>query len=96
MRRYVWMATIVVGLIGGGRGLHGESPSCERPQESFLRNLGPAGGWLPYGGGLLGWWDPFCFPRCVPADSYCRKPLPQIRCQPCCPDCQPHPKSRPQ
>lgn len=39
--------------------------------------IGPAGGWCPYGGGLLRWWGPHCFPRCGAPDDYCRKPLPR-------------------
>jgi hypothetical protein len=43
-----------------------------------LRQLGPVGGWNPYGGGLLRWWNPNCFPRCCAPDDYCRKSLPRV------------------
>jgi hypothetical protein len=44
----------------------------------FLRQLGPVGGWNPYGGGLLRWWPPHCFPCGVAPDDYCRKALPPV------------------
>jgi hypothetical protein len=43
-----------------------------------LSRLGPAGGWHPYGGGLLHWWNPHCFPRYCSPDDYCRKPPPRV------------------
>jgi hypothetical protein len=65
-------------LIAGGQGLGGEPGCCEPPQQGFLRRLHPVGGWDPYGGGLLHWWNPCCFPRCGAPDDYCRKPLPRV------------------
>ena len=50
----------------------------EQPPQSLLGRLGPVGGWDPYGGGLLRWWNPCCFPRCGAPDDYCRKPLPKV------------------
>jgi hypothetical protein len=44
----------------------------------FLQRLGPVGGWNPYGGGLLRWWPPHCFPCGGAPDDYCRKPLPRV------------------
>ena len=40
--------------------------------------LNPAGGWHPYGGGLLHWWNPHCFPCRAAPDDYYRKPLPRV------------------
>src|SRR4051794_17708559 len=45
---------------------------------SFLQRVGPVGGWFPYGGGLLHWWDPHCFPRWGGPDDYCHKNLPPV------------------
>ena len=54
----------------------GPAKSGEPTPEGFLQRLGPAGGWHPYGGGLLCWWPRGCFPRCGGPDDYCRKSLP--------------------
>jgi hypothetical protein len=78
MRRQVWIGTLVVVLIAGGWGLCAEPPCCQLPQDGYLQRLGPVGGWHPYGGGLLRWWPPHCFPRCGAPDDYCRKPLPGV------------------
>jgi hypothetical protein len=45
---------------------------------TLLRQVGPTGGWCPYGGGLLRWWPPHCFPCVGAPDDYCRKPLPAV------------------
>ena len=50
----------------------------EPPQQHFLQRLHPVGGWNPYGGGLLHWWNPHCFPCQTAPDDYCRKPLPRV------------------
>ena len=51
----------------------------EPRQQHFLQRLHPVGGWNPYGGGLLHWWNPHCFPcQCGGPDDYCRKPLPRV------------------
>jgi hypothetical protein len=76
MRTQARMWALVFALIACGKGLGGEREHCEPPQQSFLQRLHPVGGWHPYGGGLLHWWDPHCFPRCGAPDDYCRKPLP--------------------
>jgi hypothetical protein len=78
MKRCVCLATLALALIGGNRGLRAEPPCCEPPQESFLKRLGPVGGWCPYGGGLLHWWDPHWISHCGAPDDYCRKPLPTV------------------
>jgi hypothetical protein len=78
MRRHVCIGAFLITLIAGGRGLAGERECCEPPQQGFLQRLCPVGGWQPYGGGLLRWWNPDCFPRCGAPDDYCRKPLPRV------------------
>jgi hypothetical protein len=59
-------------VLGGGH----ENPGPGHP--SFLRRVGPVGGWHPDGGGLWHWWNPHCFPKCGGPDDYCRKPSPQV------------------
>jgi hypothetical protein len=79
MRCFVWIGTLAVALIAGGRGLSAEAPRCcEPPQGCFLERIGPVGGWCPYGGGLLSWWNKHCFPCTGGPDDYCRKPLPVV------------------
>jgi hypothetical protein len=78
MRRHVWLGTLAVALIVAGRGLHAQPPCREARSDSFLGHLAPAGGWHPYGGGLLHRWPAHCFPRCGAPDDYCRKPLPRV------------------
>ncbi len=78
MRRQVWIGTLFIVLLAGGRSLGAEPPCCEPPQDGLLQRLAPAGGWHPYGGGLLHWWDARWFPRAGSPDDYCRKPLPQF------------------
>ena len=79
MRRQVgWLGTLIVALIAGGRGVCAEPAYCEPPQDCVLKRLAPAGGWCPYGGGLLHWWNPHCFPCGGAPDDYCPKPLPRV------------------
>src|SRR5262249_9761486 len=40
----------------------GKHSCCPPPEEHFLKRIHPVGGWHPYGGGLLHWWPPHCFP----------------------------------
>ena len=78
MRHSVWIGTLVVALAAVGRG-SGAEPSCREPSpECGLKRWGPAGGWHPYGGGLLHWWPQHCFPCAGAPDDYCRKPLPRV------------------
>ena len=56
----------------------GEPAYNESAQQRFLQRMHPVGGWHPYGGGLLHWWNPHCFPRQGAPDDYCRKPLPRV------------------
>jgi hypothetical protein len=76
-RRQLWIGALVLALLAAGQG-HAAEGGCGKPSEDcFLKRLGPVGGWNPYGGGLLHWWNPCCFCGGA-ADDYCRKPLPQI------------------
>ena len=93
MRRRAWIGALLLTLVAGSRGVAGEPPSCEPCPPCFLQRVSPVGGWFPYGGGLLHWWDPHCFPDCGGPDDYCRKTLPFV-CWPPCPSCSlgsPHP-----
>jgi hypothetical protein len=78
MRRHLCIGAVLMILVAAARGRGGEPECCPPPQDSFLQRLHPVGGWAPYGGGLLHWWDPHCFPRCGGPDDYCRKPLPRV------------------
>jgi hypothetical protein len=78
MRSQIRMWAVVLTLITCGQVVGGERQYSDTPQQGFLQRLHPAGGWHPYGGGLLHWWDPHCFPRCGAPDDYCRKPLPCV------------------
>jgi len=73
------MAAGFIALAISGKGFAGEPPCCGEPQaDGFLQRLHPAGGWNPYGGGLLRWWRPDCFPCVGGPDDYRRKPLPNV------------------
>jgi hypothetical protein len=78
MRPHRWIGAFLLTLVAGGQGMSGEPRCCEPAQEGFLQRLHPVGGCDPYGGGLLHWWPPHCFPRCGGPDDYCRKPLPRV------------------
>jgi len=81
MKCHIWSGPILIALLACSQGRAGE-PACAFPADSFLQRLHAVGGWNPYGGGLLHWWDSCCFPRCGGPDDYCRKPLPPM-CWPC-------------
>ena len=102
MRRQAWIGAVLFALLAGGWASGGEPPRCEPGQPCLLEQQRPAAAWFPYGGGLLHWWDPHCFPRCAGPDDYCRKKLPKV-CWPayppwyvwdrpgtCYPDCKAH------
>jgi hypothetical protein len=73
MRPHRWIVALVLTLMAGSQA------TCAEPSpEGFLQRVAPAGGWHPYGGGLLRWWDPFCFPCGGAPDDYCRKSLPRV------------------
>jgi hypothetical protein len=76
MRRSVWVIALLLTPGAGGRGYAGDHDCCEPAEPCWLKRLGPVGGWHPYGGGLLHWWNPHCFPCGGAPDDYCRKPLP--------------------
>jgi hypothetical protein len=78
MRRYAWVGSFLLALVAAGRGLGGEPACCEPAPPCVLQRIAPVGGWCPYGGGLLRWWDPHCFPRGGAPDDYCRKPMPRV------------------
>ena len=78
MRRRAWIGALLFSVIAGGLASAGEPPGCEPSGRCFLERVAPAGGWFPYGGGLLHWWPAHCFPRCGAPDDYCRKPLPPV------------------
>jgi hypothetical protein len=78
MRHSVWVGTLVIALAVVGRGSGAEPSCCEPSPECGLKRWGPAGGWHPYGGGLLHWWPRHCFPCVGAPDDYCRKPLPRV------------------
>jgi hypothetical protein len=78
MRHLGWVGTALLALIAALSASAGEPPCCEPPRACFLRQLGPTGGWCPYGGGLIRWWPAHCFPRCGAPDDYCRKSLPCV------------------
>jgi hypothetical protein len=86
MRSQAGMWALVLIAMTGPQALGGEPGACEPPQQRFVQRLHPVGGWDPYGGGLLHWWNPHCFPRYCAPDDYCRKPLPRV----CCPPGPPH------
>ena len=74
MRSQVALPLLVLTLILCGQGLGGEGGGPLAPPHRFQ----PAGGWHPYGDGLLHWWGPHCFPCQSAPDDYCRKPLPRV------------------
>jgi len=83
--KLVSLFAIVLALaIGAGHGLAGDREPCDADGKCFLQRWHPVGGWDPYGGGLLRWWNPCCFPHCGGPDDYCRKPFPCV-CWPCYP-----------
>jgi hypothetical protein len=77
MKRPVWIAVFVATMVCNS-GLNAES-CCQKPAaDGWIKQFAPAGGWCPYGGGLLHWWPRHCFPRCGGPDDYCRKKLPRL------------------
>ena len=107
MNRQVWIGVFLIAFIAGGRALGGE-PRCSEPiPDSILQRWHSVGGWNPYGGGFLHWWNPACFPHCGGPDDYCRKPLPRVCWPPypsyyiwgppeiCSPQCQGCPPCKP-
>jgi len=79
MKSLQWLAAVLVMLlITVAETMAGEPAPYAAHSEGFLQRVGPAGGWCPYGGGLLHWWKPYCFPHVGASDDYCRKSLPKV------------------
>jgi hypothetical protein len=79
MKSQLPMWTFLLTLIACGTCLGGEgSESDGAPGRHFLQRARPVGGWNPYCGGVLHWWNPHCFPCQSGPDDYCRKPLPRV------------------
>ncbi len=76
MRRAVSIAALLLALSG--------SSGAEPPPR--LQRWHPAGGWNPYGGGVLHWWNRSWYALCGTPDDYGRKPPPPFRGSPC-PSC---------
>ena len=76
MRSHFTILAFVLTLIMYDRALCGEPEYGVSAQQGFLQRVHPAGGWNPYGGGLLHWWNPNCFACQAGPDNYCRKPIP--------------------
>src|SRR5262249_16467193 len=77
MGRRDWIGVFLIALAVTARGLGGEPGCCGPAEHCFLKGWQPAGGRPPYGGGLLHWWTPHCFPNCGAPDDYGRKVLPR-------------------
>lgn len=78
MKSCRFLALLLFSATAGSRACAEEPANCEPTQPGFLQRVAPAGGWFPYGGGLLHWWNPHCFPCYCGPDDYCRKPLPCV------------------
>lgn len=77
MRRCLRIVLLTAALLGQGQ-VYSDEHCCCPPQGAFLKRLSPAGGWCPYGSGLIHWWPQHCFPCAGAPDDYCRKPLPRV------------------
>ncbi len=78
MKSQVTIWAIVLPLLTCGQGFGGEEGDSDPHARHFLQRFHPVGGWNPYGGGLLHWWNPHCSPCQAAPDDYCRKPLPRL------------------
>src|SRR5438477_13156322 len=70
--------TLVLALVTCGQAIGGEAGPSDPGGPHVFERFHPVGGWHPYGGGLLHWWPPHCFPCRGAPDDYCRKPLPRV------------------
>jgi hypothetical protein len=78
MRRLRLTAAMLLTLAVVAPAHGGDDHPCEPAGPGLFTRLQPAGGWDPYGGGLLRWWNPHCFPKTCGPDDYCRKNLPCV------------------
>jgi hypothetical protein len=79
MRHLVWIGALLLlpATLGGVQA--GDPHACEPPDAAgWLKRWHPVGGWDPYGGGILHWWNPHCFPCAGGPNDYCRKCLPDV------------------
>jgi hypothetical protein len=83
--RHLEAIALFLAAIAAGE-LRADPPGSNCCQGAFVDRMKPRGGYFPYGGGLLHWWNPCCFPHCGFPDDYCRKPLPNT-CWAACPAC---------
>jgi hypothetical protein len=70
-----WATIVLTMTCAAARG--GEPAPWQSARTHICQPFRPIGGWNP-GGGLFHWWDPYCMPRCVGPDDYCRKPFPVV------------------
>src|SRR5579862_777465 len=77
MKRQAWIA-VALGALIAATWVYGADPPCTDLNTGCMGRPAPAGGWFPYGGGLLRWWPRDCFPHCGAPDDYCRKALPCV------------------
>lgn len=78
MSRHGWIVAFLILPITVGWAVGGEPETCAPVVPNLLQRWHPVGGWNPYGGGLLHWWNSCCFPHCGAPDDYCRKTLPRV------------------
>jgi len=78
MRGRAWIAVLLVVPPAAGRAAAEELGCCPPAEPRWVKRVAPVGGWHPYWGGLLSWWDPHCFPRCGSVDDYHRKCPPPV------------------
>jgi hypothetical protein len=78
-----WIAAVLLVPIAGSWARAEDRPVGEAEPSCLLKRVAPVGGWFPYGGGLLHWWDPHWFPCGGSPDLYCHKPLPPFIWHPC-------------
>jgi hypothetical protein len=76
MRHALCIGVVLAGLGLAGGAAAGGGECCPPPEPNWLHRLSPVGGWKPDGWGVLGWWNPYCFPCAGTRDDYCRKSLP--------------------
>jgi hypothetical protein len=79
MRHLVWIGALLLIPTVADRVRAGDPHACAPPDAvGWLKRWHPVGGWDPYGGGLLHWWNPHCFPCAGGPNDYGRKYLPDV------------------